>query len=94
MKVSWTAAAAQDRADICAHIAKESPQAAIRVDTVFDQAAARLAQFPRLGRLGRVSGTRELIPHRSYRLVYEIYGETVVILRVLHTARLWPPSTE
>ena len=40
---------------------------------------------------GQVPGTRELNPHRSYRLVYEIAGDTVWILVLIHTARLWPP---
>ena len=44
-----------------------------------------------LGKPGIVPGTRELIPHESYRLVYQIDGETVWILTLVHTARLWPP---
>ncbi|HHZ5728227.1 TPA: type II toxin-antitoxin system RelE/ParE family toxin [Escherichia coli] len=40
---------------------------------------------------GKIPGTRELIPHESYRLVYQIDGETVWILTLVHTARLWPP---
>jgi len=35
-----------------------------------------------------------LIPHESYRLVYEIEGETVWVLALVHTARLWPPVRE
>ena len=34
---------------------------------------------------------RELIPHESYRLVYEIERETVWVLALVHTARQWPP---
>jgi len=43
------------------------------------------------GHGGQVPGTRELHPHRSYRLVYEIAGDTAWILVLIHTARLWPP---
>jgi plasmid stabilization system protein ParE len=50
----------------------------------------RLADHPPLGKSGRIPGTRELIPHESYSLVYEVDGETVWILALLHTARLWP----
>jgi plasmid stabilization system protein ParE len=44
-----------------------------------------------LGKPGKIPGTRELIPHESYRLVYQIDGETVWILTLVHAARLWPP---
>ena len=38
-----------------------------------------------------VAGTRELIPHPSYRVVYQVEGEAVWVLAVVHTARQWPP---
>ena len=44
----------------------------------------------KLGRPGTISGTHELIPHESYRLVYEIEQETVWILALVHTAKQWP----
>ena len=48
----------------------------LSVETTF---AARLADHPKLGRPGKIQGTRELVPHESYRLVYEISGEAVWI---------------
>lgn len=90
MKVFWAAAAEQDRADIIDYISQDSPLAAIRMDELFSQAAARLAEHPLLGRGGQIAGTRELIPHESYRLVYEVEGDAVWILTLVHTARLWP----
>lgn len=56
--------------------------------------AARLANHPKLGRLGKIAGTRELIPHESYRLVYELDNETVWLLTLVHTAWQWPPLRE
>lgn len=91
MRVVWTPEAQQDRADVWEYIAADNPHAAARMDELFSDAAARLAQHPLLGRLGKIPGTRELIPHESYRLVYEIDGETVWILTLVHTARQWPP---
>ncbi len=91
MRVVWTPEAQQDRADVWEYIAADNPCAAARMDELFSDAAARLAQHPLLGRPGKIPGTRELIPHESYRLVYEIDGETVWILTLVHTARQWPP---
>ena len=64
------------------------------MDALFSDAAATLVAHPKLGRPGIISGTHELIPHESYRLVYEITQETVWILALVHTARQWPPVRE
>ena len=61
-----------------------------RLDELFSDATARLAERLKLGRLGKIQGTRALIPHESYRLVYEINGETVWLLALVHTARQRP----
>ena len=92
MKVVWTPEAEQDRDDIWLHIAVDNIQAAVRLDELFSYAAARLADHPKLGRPGKIPGTRELVPHESYRLVYEIDGEIVWVLTLVHTARNWPTT--
>lgn len=91
MKVFWTFAAEQDRADVIDHISQDNPLAAIRMDELFEGAATRLADHPHLGKTGPISGTRELIPHESNRLVYEVQTDSVWILALVHTARMWPP---
>ena len=88
------AAARRDRAGIIDRIRTDNRSAAMRMDQRFSDAAARLASLPMLGRPGKIPGTRELIPHESYRLVYEVQDGAVWILAVVHTARQWPPTTE
>ena len=94
MRVRWTSQAEQDRAEILIHIASDNVRAAVAMDELFSASAARLADFPRLGKPGLVVGTRELIAHESYRLVYEIdeADRTVWILALIHTALAWPPK--
>ncbi len=91
MKVLWTPGAEQDRAAIWDYLEARNPDAALRMDRLFSDAAARLADFPLLGHEGEIPGTRESTPHRSYRLVYEVVDDTVWILVLIHTARQWPP---
>ena len=94
MTVLWTPEARADRADIWDSIVADSPNAAVRMDGLFSDAAESLEDFPMRGRSGRISGTRELIPRESYRLVYEVDGETVWVLALVHTARQWPPTRD
>lgn len=91
MKVVWTPEARRDRLAIWDYLVARDASAAIRIDTLFTEAAARLADFPMLGHDGEVPGTRELTPHRRYRLIYEVIDNTVWILVLIHTARQWPP---
>jgi addiction module RelE/StbE family toxin len=88
--VHRTSGAEQDRLEIFEFIARDNPLAAVRMDELFGRSAARLAEQALLGRPGVVAGTRELIVHESYRLVYELDGDVVWILTLVHTAQLWP----
>jgi toxin ParE1/3/4 len=90
VNVIWTPEALQDRADIWDYIAADNVRAAARMDKFFSDAAAKLANHPKLGLTGKTHGTRELVPHKSYRLVYEISADTVWLLALVHTARQWP----
>jgi len=92
VNVIWTPEAEQDRTDIWEYISARNASAAVRMDELFSDAARRLAAHPRMGKPGRIAGTRELIPHERYRLVYEIDHETVWLLALVHTARQWPPT--
>lgn len=90
MKVLWTPEAEQDRIAIWDYLEARDPAAALRMDQLFSDAVGGLADFPMLGHEGEVPGTRELTPHRSYRLIYEIVADTVWILVLIHSARQWP----
>ena len=62
------------------------------MDELFSKAARKLLDFSEMGRAGLIQGTRELVPHENYRLIYEIHGKTVWIVALLHTSRQWPPE--
>ncbi len=91
MKLVWSQRAAGDRLAIFIWIAEDDPRAAADVDERIEKAAQRLIDFPESGRPGRVDGTRELVIARtSYIAPYQIVGDTVRMLRVIHGARMWP----
>lgn len=92
MRLAWTRLALNDRQAIRSYIAQDNPMAALALDELFAEKASRLADHPALGRPGRVNGTRELVVHQNYLMIYDLTQDQVRILRVLHTARQWPSA--
>lgn len=93
MRVSWSDAAVSDLAAVLLYIAVDDKAAAFRVVDKLEAAGERLADFPMRGRIGRISGTRELVvPSTNYILIYEISGDELQILRAVHGAQEWPPQ--
>lgn len=90
LRLLWTLLAAQDRRDIRTHIARDNPAAALALDQSISDRTARLTAHPALGREGRVAGTRELVIHPNYVVVYDLTADCVRVLRVLHARRQWP----
>lgn len=93
MNVEFTPQARDDLAAIRDWIAVDDPRAAERVVSRIVQTAMMFGQFPMLGRVGQVEGTREFsVVGLSYLIVYAITSATEVdILTVLHTRRSYPP---
>jgi len=86
--VRWGPLAWDDLARIIRYITEENPIAARQLARELLIAADSLALFPRRGRVGRVTGTRELVVCRPYLLIYEIDADNgVEILRVWHGAQ-------
>jgi addiction module RelE/StbE family toxin len=70
----------------------DNPDAAQYVKDDIEAKARKLPDFPKMGRLGRVEGTRELVVLANYLLVYQEDALTIRILRVLHAAQQWPQT--
>jgi toxin ParE1/3/4 len=91
--VRWTQPANDDFFGLVAWIATERPAAAASVGRRILNAVEGLGDLPVRGRLGRSPDARELpIAGLPYLVVYSVAPATVVILRALHGAMLWPPA--
>ncbi|MDP2830045.1 MAG: type II toxin-antitoxin system RelE/ParE family toxin [Sulfuricellaceae bacterium] len=89
----WKPAAIADHKSMTAYIAQDNPRAAIEMGDMLIQKATQLDQYPtlgRVGRVGRVKGTRELVVHPNYILIYRVVGKLAEVLCVKHAARKWP----
>lgn len=90
MEVVWLEGAVADLEEIFEYIAARNPSAAPRVAETLYDSAARLAAHPRLGRRGRIDGTRELVvPRLPFIIVYRVLEQSVEVLRVIHGSRDW-----
>lgn len=94
MKIIWRPMAEADRENIFDYIAQDNPLAALALDEEFKAKAESAARNPKLYRVGRVVGTREIVVRPNYVMVYhtEDDNSTLVVLRVLHSAQQWPPA--
>jgi toxin ParE1/3/4 len=91
MRLRWTTPAADDLFQIVRHIQKDNASAARELAQVLYNGCDRFRDFPRLGRKGRIDGTRELVlSSLPYIVVYRIQDEFVEILRIYHGAQDWP----
>jgi plasmid stabilization system protein ParE len=72
-------------------VAADNLPAAKRQDETIVRAVTRLADFPKLGRVGRIAGTRELvIPGTQYIAAYAVLDGAIAVLAILHGAQRWP----
>ena len=91
MRVEGHPLANSDLAELVTYIPADNPKAACRMHDEIQRQTGILAAHPEAGRLGRVTGTRELvIAGTPYIAAYRVASDIVTILRVLHGARRWP----
>jgi toxin ParE1/3/4 len=91
VRLEWSVWAQADRDAIFDTIEANNPRAAIAIDKRISDRVKTLQRLPRSGRPGRIEETRELVITRTpYIVVYRMTGDSVRILRVLHSSRQWP----
>lgn len=92
MKVAWSLTSGWDRDRIYSNIVADNASAAATNDQKIADIEPQLAQFPNIGRPGRMPGTREaIVTGTPYIAIYRVEPTRVVILRVIHGAQQWPP---
>jgi addiction module RelE/StbE family toxin len=93
-RVIWTAESRDNLRAIHSRISEDSRRAADALIEQIVSSTDQLSEFPLSGRVVpefNEEDMRELMV-RNYRVVYQVIGETVGIVRVHHGARLLRPS--
>ena len=94
MHVRFSDTAEADLDNIRDYLEPRNAAAFQRILTGIITAAYQLADFPFLGRVGRVEETRELsVPRTPFIIVYWLADEYhIEILNILHDRQQWPPG--
>lgn len=74
-------------------MAQRDEAAALRLRARIDQMIVPVLEHPYIFRPGRVSGTREMVIHPNYVVIYKVASEHIEIVRVLHTRQQYPKSS-
>ena len=91
MRLVWSVPAQTDLESIYAFTAQDNPHAAALVVRRIRDRVRQLETMPRVGRVGRVENTRELVVGRTpYIVAYRIEESRISIIRVIHGRRAWP----
>lgn len=92
--ILWTEPALEDLEEIGSFLAGHNRQAAEHAVRRIVESVAALSYHPRMGRVGRVAETRELVVRGTRYLVVYRLRERIEVVAVLHGARLWPDQFE
>jgi toxin ParE1/3/4 len=89
-RVDWTTRALNDLDEIIAYIQERNPFAAERMRALIEAAVERAVVHPYAYRSGRVPGTRELVAHPNYIIVFSVTDEALEIRTVVHARQQYP----
>ncbi len=90
LPIVWRSSAREDLTAIISYIAERNPESAAALLEVIEAAVSSLSRHPQLYRPGRVDGTREMVVHPNYIVVYAVGDEAVDVVSVLHSRRRYP----
>lgn len=90
MIAKWSRRALSSLEKIAEYIEQDNPTRAKTFVQEIRQKSFFLVQHPTIGRAGRIIGTRELVVHKHYILIYRVRAERVEIIEVLHTSKKFP----
>ena len=91
MSIRWLTQAQRNRLEQLDYIAQDKPLAAIGQDEQIERQINMLLAHPKMGRPGRVTGTRELvISGTPFVVSYRLQEQSIEVLRLLHSAQQGP----
>lgn len=94
MKIKWTEEAKADLRRIIDRIKHENKEAAHGMAEQIRGSVRPAAHFPEGYKEGAMPGTREVVAHPNYKVVYVIEPGHIEVIAVVHTRQQWPPIAD
>jgi len=94
VKLRWTQRAVADLEEISDYLLSVSPTSWERLVTRIEAVTEYLLQFPHMGKMGLVSGTREFVLSGTpYIIVFRVREDVVQVLSIRDGRMQLPPTT-
>ncbi len=90
LEIVWTDEARHDLRNLIDYVSARNPPAAKRILALLEAAITPAVEHPYLFRPGRQPGTREIVVHPNYILIYEVCDGLLNVVRVLHARQKYP----
>lgn len=91
MTVRWTLTSLRDLDAVHSYISEDNAGAAQATVETMLRGIEALTRNPRMGRTGRVAGSREVVI-APYVIAYRSRKSVIEVLGIIHGARQWPDS--
>lgn len=90
LTVKWTDEARNELYALIRFIAEQNPFAAESLMQRIEESVLPATEHPYLFRPGRIPGTREIVAHPNYIVVYQVKDDFLEVLDVLHARQQYP----
>ena len=90
LRLTWRPRASARLANFINYIADRDPAAAEKLRASIYRSIDHAREFPEAYRRGRRPGTREIVAHRNYIVIYRVAGDELDVLTVIHARQKYP----
>lgn len=88
--IVWSEVALNDLDEIAAFIAQHGFSAAMRIQDRIEDSVKPTATYPYMFRIGHLEGTREIVAHPNYIVVYRVLADMILVTGVVHARQQYP----
>lgn len=90
LPIQWRPQARKSLNKIVLYIAERNFPAALAMRRRIEDAVLPLSEHPYLFKSGRVPGTREIVAHTNYIVIYRVKADCVEVIDVVHSRQQFP----